>query len=141
MPNETFLRAKLERAVWFLGEQVFDGWLEKEYRAPDAATIAIEREQRSMLARSAANAHARRNCSSDAEFARLAKADRAAAIDAVRAVAAAGGRARVKFGATAFVSMFGGPGEHGYGSHSCRQAAKTGLPLYRSSAASLDRLL
>ena len=128
--------------------EVFDRWLAARARGvvdPDAAAAAgpeeleAERAQRAELAESFANAHARRNCGNDAEFALWAKRDKADALVAVREAAGryrGGGRLAApgpwfRFGATAFVAMFGGPGEHGYGSHGCAQAAAAGLARFR----------
>jgi|EP00802_Teleaulax_amphioxeia_P017549 hypothetical protein len=131
---------------------VFDSWLEQ--RAGSATELpaeeaAAERAQREVLATSFANAHARRNCSSDQEFARVAREDRTDSLAVLRraAVAAAaclspsspsgaliglpGAKGKFAFRATSFVALFGGPGEHGYGSHTCLRAHAVSLPRYR----------
>ena len=72
-------------------------------------------------------AHARSCCSSDAEHNALLAADRRAALAALRGA----GRTPFPLPATAFVSMFGSPGEHGYGSHRCDGATAAGLAGWR----------
>ena len=41
------------------------------------------------------------------------------------------------FKATSFVALFGGPGEHGYGFHTCARAQAAGLPRFRCVCAYL----
>jgi hypothetical protein len=96
----------------------------------------VERQQRRILAGSAANAHARSRCSSDAEHNSLVATDRRTALLALRGAARG-----VPFAlpATAFVSIFGSPGEHGFGRHRCDAAAAAGLAGWRCSCAFRER--
>ena len=123
---------------------VFDAWLGERggQHPPDASAeeLAEERQQRKSLSSSRANAHARRHCSSDEEFAAHARADKNDSLKCVREAAAKlakvaaaplAGPRTFAFKATSFVAMFGGPGEHGYGSHTCVQAADRMLPKFR----------
>ncbi len=121
---------------------VFDAWL-AQGNATELTTeeAAAERAQREVLANSFANAHARRNCSSEQEFARVAREDRTDSLSVMRRAAAAAAacltqRKRLPgvqfaFKATSFVALFGGPGEHGYGFHTCARAQAAGLPRFR----------
>lgn len=97
--------------------RVFDRWLDARHattaRVPQPPPPRAEREQRRLLAGSAANAHARSRCSSDAEHNALLSADRRTAIAAMRGQGA--GRVPFLLPSTAFVAVFGSPGEHGYG--------------------------
>ena len=123
---------------------VFDTWLAQGNATElDAEEAAAERAQRELLATSFANAHARRNCSSEQEFARVAREDRNDSLSVMRRAAAAyaacptqrkrseTGSIKFAFKATSFVALFGGPGEHGYGFHTCARAQAAGLPRFR----------
>jgi len=120
---------------------VFDAWLGKRggQYTPDvsAEELAEEWQQRKSLSSSPANAHARRHCSSDEEFAAHARADKNDSLKCVREAAAKVATAPLAaprtfaFKATSFVAMFGGPGEHGYGSQTCVQAEERMLPKFR----------
>ena len=118
---------------------VFENWMHrpppvtganqgKGCRTDDPA-VQEERAQRRDLAESHANAHARSRLSSGEEFARVAAEDRADALRRLRA--APRGAQAFSLPATSFVAVFGGPGEHGYGRHTCDTAAAAGLPLFR----------
>ena len=130
---------------------VFDAWLrergERERRKirekEEEELHAEERAQKAALVSSCANAHARRFCPSDAEFAAHARADKKLARSALRQAAAMpSARPPVKAGvttngvrfvlpATALVAMFGGPGLHSYGTHLCEDAQRLALPAFR----------
>ena len=108
---------------------VFDEWLSAPPPEPARALVAKEHEQRRRLAASCANAHARSRCADDEQFARLSADDKRDGLQRVRAAA----RSRLPFEIppTSLVACFGGPGEHGYGTHACEAARSLGLPLYR----------
>ena len=112
---------------------VFDRWLEARQTSPAPAPPPPreERKQRRALAGSLANAHARSRCSSDAEHNALLAADRRAALTAIRGA----GRAPFQLPSTAFVAVFGSPGEHGYGNHRCDGATAAGLAGWRCTCA------
>lgn len=112
---------------------VFDRWLEARQTSSAFAPPPPreEREQRRVLAGSLANAHARSRCSSDAEHAALLAADRRAALTAIRGA----GKAPFQLPSTAFVAVFGSPGEHGYGNHRCDGATAAGLAGWRCTCA------
>jgi hypothetical protein len=110
---------------------VFDRWLAARHATSVAGRPApppVERAQRRLLAESAANAHARSRCESDAQHNALLAADRRSAVASIRGAARG-----TPFGlaATAFVSVFGAPGEHGYGQHRCEDAVAAGLAAWR----------
>jgi hypothetical protein len=122
---------------------VFDTWLAQGNATElNAEEAAAERAQRELLAKSFANAHARRNCSSEQEFARVAREDRNDSLSVMRRAAAdyaaclrqrkrsETGSIKFAFKATSFVALFGGPGEHGYGFHTCARAQAAGLPRF-----------
>ena len=115
---------------------VFERWLNARPAAATGgsrpAVPPVERQQRRLLADSAANAHARSRCSSDAEHNSLVATDRRTALLALRGAARG-----VPFAlpVTAFVSIFGSPGEHGFGLHRCDAAAAAGLAGWRCSCA------
>jgi hypothetical protein len=114
--------------------EILDGWLDARQEsgaAPPPAPLE-ERQQRQLLSSSAANAHARARCASDAEHAELVAADRRTALGALRSAA---GEVPFSLSATAFVSIFGGPGEHGYGQHRCEDASSAGLAGWRCTCA------
>ena len=90
-----------------------------------------EREQRIYLTKTKANAHAKRNCKTEADFANYAKADRKTGVEVLKTNAWAVLNRWFDFDVTAFVAIFGGPGEHGYGSHVCLSAQAKGLPSFR----------
>jgi hypothetical protein len=119
---------------------VFERWLGARPVAVTGgsrpAIPPVEWQQRRLLADSAANAHARSRCSSDAEHNSLVATDRRTALSALRGAARG-----VPFAlpATAFVSIFGSPGEHGFGRHRCEAAAAAGLAGWRCSCAFLQR--
>ena len=120
---------------------IFDAWLKQDNIGKTSAKeMDAEREQRSMLAKSFANAHARSRCDSDQEFAAHTRADKNDALRVIRDQAALYLRGLSKKGstvksfalkATSFVAMFGGPGEHGYGTHTCNSAQAQNLEKYR----------
>lgn len=116
--------------------EILDSWLDarREQRtgAAPPPPPQEERQQRQLLATSAANAHARSRCASDAEHAALLAADRRAGLRALRAAAS---DVLFPLPATAFVSIFGGPGDHGYGKHRCEAAAAAGLAGWRCTCA------
>ena len=115
---------------------MLDAWLSSRQDAGRAARPPLappeERRQRELLAASAANAHARSRCGSDTEHESLVAADRRAALAALRSAAR---DQPFALPATAFVSLFGAPGEHGYGRHRCEDAAAAGLAGWRCTCA------
>lgn len=160
------IRAMLERAKWHPHKttamqeavEVFQKWMDERNAGSDGSsktggsavddsaskfpTEAEERQQREMLSRSFANAHAKRNCASDKEFNEFAKSDRLDGLtrlrDAAHQCVATVGFAEKKckdqsfsLPATSFVAIFGGPGEHGYGRHLCEQAETAALLPFR----------
>ena len=109
---------------------VFDDWL-RARRTLDGTCPSVpplERAQRLLLSQSPANAHARSRCVSDTEHRNLLARDRRVALAALRSATTG-----VEFSlpSTAFVAIFGSPGEHGYGSHICNDANKAGLASWR----------
>ena len=106
--------------------EIFDSWLHnhktmKESKI-DADEIAKEKEQRTRLVNSFANIHARSKCSSVEEFNNFARTDRNNALKCLREGAKQAIEKDFKLPITSFVSMFGGPGDHGYGKHLCDKA-------------------
>lgn len=119
--------------------EVLDGWLSARRAREGVASTAAppppppeQRQQRQLLAASAANAHARARCASDAEHEALVAADRRTALAALRRAAR---DVPFPLPATAFVSLFGSPGDHGYGYHRCEEAATAGLAGWRCTCA------
>ena len=120
---------------------IFDEWLEKrkQYNVPleleTKQQFQKERQQRVLLVKSFANKHARRYCSSLAEFHTLAKRDKQDATkqlkDAAHKVQRSNHSTTFALKGTSFVSIFGMPGIHGYGYHSCMQAKARQLQRYR----------
>ncbi|CAD7931973.1 unnamed protein product [Amoebophrya sp. A25] len=108
-------------------------------------TEVEERSQRQVLSGSFANAHAKRNCESEAEFNAYARKDKAQAAKKVKeclmslasnkrkssSSSSTNSSPSFRFPVTEFVALFGGPGEHGYGWHTCDQAEQNGLPAFR----------
>eukprot|EP00400_MALV-I_sp_L67-5_P000163 gene163-976_t len=91
-----------------------------------------EQEQRVALTKTKANAHGKRNCKSEEQFATFAREDRKCGLDILKDNAGSVKKG-FRFPVTVFVSIFGGPGEHGYGSHVCLQASEESLPSFRCS--------
>ena len=120
---------------------IFDEWLEKRKQCNVRLELETkqqfqkERQQRVLLVKSFANKHARRYCSSLAEFHTLAKRDKQDATkqlkDAAHKVQRSNHSTTFALKGTSFVSIFGMPGIHGYGYHSCMQAKARQLQRYR----------
>lgn len=110
--------------------EVFERWLRERRKQSNSQAQPCqsheERSQRALLANCAANAHARSRCDTEAQHNALIAADRSTALTALKS-----GIRQFALPATAFVSVFGGPGEHGYGEHRCIRAAEAGLPIWR----------
>ena len=112
---------------------IFEEWLRAPPPPPPSAQVDEEMRSRRELAASCANAHARARCADDVEFAKLAASDRRDGLKRLRD--AARSRQPFELPATSFVACFGGPGEHGYGTHRCVTAHERGLPLFRCACA------
>ena len=114
--------------------RIFDEWLRvrPSQTGPAAEEIYAERQQRALLARSRANAHALSRCASSEEFNAFATSDRRDCASRLRA--AIPGR-KFAMPATSFVSVFGGPAKHGFGLHACAEARARGLPASRCTCA------
>ena len=110
--------------------QLFDSWLLDHADHKRAATTVIreERKQRARLAESSANAHALSRCATVQEFNAYAISDRR---DCVQRLRLGGAGREFVLPLTSFVSVFGGPAEHGYGTHVCMAARQQRLPSFR----------
>ena len=113
--------------------KVFETWFEnrkkikKETSKEYVNDIENEKEQRARLVSSFANVHARSKCPSDEEFYRLARSDRKNGLKCLREGSKQDNlQKQFKFPITNFVSIFGGPGDHGYGRHVCNKAQDEG---------------
>lgn len=112
---------------------IFDEWLRAPPPGPPASLIESEHAQRRLLAASCANAHGLSRCADADEFHRRAVEDKHDGLCRVRE--GAGSQTAFGLPPTSFVAVFGGPGEHGYGTHTCEAASASGLPLYRCTCA------
>lgn len=109
---------------------IFEDWLQsfESQPRPTDEELQTERQQRTALASSRANAHALSRCASVEEFNALAVSDRRDATQRLRGASA--GR-EFLLPATSMVSLLGGPGIHGYGAHLCSKASANGLAAFR----------
>jgi hypothetical protein len=138
------IRAMLERARHHPAQTqgmrdavaVFERYLRhRPHTASNPTPSREEIEQRRILADSHANAHSRDRCKDDAECIKLAREDRRDCVQRLRDASKRMSGISFPLAGPSFVAVFGGPGEHGYGTHLCDEAHSQGMAAFRCTCA------